>query len=382
MRFGAIAFTACTLLSSMTASAQPIKPETIKDDPIGWTRVYNFPAAPKPVVVDHRTYSIAQLSIANQIANWIQASFTPTGALGDAIRSVSEKLSPYNQYTASLPQSYGAYAKLYTDLKHDAAKKIVPATNSNYVFSVLVNGFTGEVALDLSSPERIYFTLPPFDLQGGDAGKALDKAADVSSHPVLGKYPTFFQRNSVNGNRRWVFITRDYKLPYTMVTRGDYITAMDAAVKRRYAEEKKKLDAEHNRKYAEIALQNLERDHAARLVKLQAAREKYKTRVNEPAEISTDQPSSLLNYEDLFEGTGNAGFKLQVYTIDPAVAERAKSAEPQWILVGWTARNGVDPVLEHLQKAVTTRFNFEYLHNYFFAPEKVKGQAYSPLPGK
>ena len=235
------------------------------------------------------------------------------------------------------------------------------------------------MALDLSSPERIYFTLPPFELQAGEAGKVLEKAADVSSHPVLGKYPTFFQRNSVNGNRRWVFITRDYKLPYTRVTRGEYITAMDGAVMRRYAEEKKKLDGDANRKYAEIAMKNLERDHAVRLAKLQAAKEKYKGRVNEPAEISTEQPSSLLNYEDLFEGTGNAGFTLPVYTIDPAVAERAKSAQPEWILVGWTARNGRDPILEHLQEAVTTRFNFEYLHNYFFAPEKVKGQAYSPL---
>ena len=378
MRIRAIAFVACMVLSTMTSSAQSIRPETIKDEPIGWMRVYNFGPPTKPVVVDHRTYSIAQLSIANQIANWLQASFTPTGVLGDAIRSISERLSPYNQYTASLPQSYGAYAKLYTDLKYDAAKKMVPATNGNYVFSVLANGFTGEVALDLSSPERIYFTLPPFDLQGGEAGKALEKQADVSSHPVLGKYPTFFQRNSVNGNRRWIFITRDYKLPYTKVTRGEYITAMDAAVKRRYAEEKKKLDAEHNRKYAEVALANLERDHAARLVKLQAAREKYKARLTEPAQISTESPSSLLNDEDLFDGTGNSGFSLQVYTIDPAVTERAKTGQPEWILVGWTARNGVDPVLDHLHEAVTKRFNFEYLHDYFFAPEKVKGQPYTP----
>jgi len=379
MRFGAIAFAACTMLSTM-ASAQSVRPETIKDDAIGWMRVYNFPAAPKPVVVDHRTYSIAQLSIANQIANWLQASFMPTGALGDAVRSVSEKLSPYNQYTASLPQSYGAYAKLYTDLKYDAARKIVPATNSNVVFSILANGFVGEVALDLSSAERIYFTLPPFALQGGEAGKVLEKTADVSAHPVLGKYPRFFQRNSVNGNRQWVFLTRDYRLPYTTVTRGEYIMAMQAAVMRRYAEEKKKLDGDANRKYAEIAIKNLERDHAARLAMLKTATEKYKGRVNEPAEISTDQPSSLLNYADVFEGTGNSGYSLPVYTIDPAVAERAKSEQPLWILVGWTARDGRDPVLDHLQEAVTTRFNFEYLHNYFFAPEKVKGQAYSPLP--
>ena len=380
MRFGAVIFSACVLLTT-TSSAQSIKPEEIKNEAIGWMKVYNFPAAPKPVVVDHRTYSVGQLSIANQMANWLQATYAPTGGLGDAIRFISERLSPYNQYTASLPQSYGAYAKIYTDLKYDAAKKIVPASNSNVTWSIGANVFVGETALDLSTAEHHYFTMPPFTLQHPSGGD-LEKLSDVSAHAVLGKYPSWYQRNSVNGNRRFVFITRDYRLPYTRLTRGEYLDVMHAAVTRRYAEEKKKLDAEHNRKYAEIALKNLEVEHARRLVVLQTNREKYKARLNEPAEIYTDQPSSLLNQPDVFDGTGGSKNRLPVYTIDPAVTERAKSDQPQWIVVSWTAADGRDPVLAHLQEAVMTRFDFQYLHDYFFAPEKVKGQAYSPLPKK
>jgi len=381
MRLFAASIGICVLAATTISPAQSIRPETIKDDAIGWMRVYNFPAAPKPIVVDHRTYSVGQLSIANQLANWIQATFTPTGGLGDAIRFASEKLSPYNQYTASLPQSYGAYAKIYTDLKYDAAKKIVPASNGNVTWSIGANVFVGETALDLSTSERAYFTMPPFSLQAyGPEALALEKFGDVSGHPVLGKYPTWFQRNSVTGNRRFVIMTRDYKLPYTRVTRGEYLAVMESAVMRRYDETTKKLQADHNKKYAEIALKNLDGDHAKRLAVLQANREKYKSRLNEPAEISTMSPSSLLNYPDVFEGTGNSNVRLPVYTIDPAATERAKSDQPQWIVVSWTAADGRDPVLTHLQRAVTTRFDFEYLHNYFFAPEKVKGRAYAPLP--
>ena len=380
MRFGAF-ISICVLAATSISPAQSIRPETIKDAPIGWMRVYNFPAAPKPIVVDHRTYSVGQLSLANQLANWIQATYTPTAGLGDAIRFASEKLSPYNQYTASLPQSYGAYAKIYTDLKYDAARKIVPASNSNVTWSIGANVFVGETALDLSTPERAYFTMPPFELQAyGPEALALEKHADVSAHPVLRKYPTWFQRNSVTGNRRFVIMTRDYKLPYTRVTRGEYLAVMESAVMRRYDDTTKKLQADTNKRYAEIALKNLDGDHAKRLAVLQANREKYKNRLNEPAEISTFAPSSLLNYPDVFEGTGGSNVRLPVYTIDPAATERARSDQPQWLVVSWTAADGRDPVLTHLQQTVTTRFNFEYLHNYFFEPEKVKGQAYAPLP--
>lgn len=378
MRLIAAVLTVGVLALSVILPAQSIRPEAITNDAIGWMRVYNFPAAPKPVVIDHRTYSVGQLSIANQMANWIQATYTPTGALGDAVRFVSERLSPYNQYTASLPQSYGAYAKVYTDLKYDAAKKIVPASNANVTWSIGANVFVGETALDLSTAERHYFTMPPFTLQHPSGGD-LEKRSNVSAHAVLGKYPSWYQRNSVNGNRRFVFITRDFKLPYTRLTRGEYLDVMHAAVTRRYAEEKKKLDAEHNRKYAEIALKNLEAEHARRLVVLQTNREKYNARLTEPAEIYTDQPSSLLNHPDVFEGNGGSHNRLPVYTIDPALTERAKTDQPQWIVVSWTAADGRDPVLAHLQQTVLTRFNFEYLRDYFFAPERVKGQAYAPL---
>ena len=138
---------------------------------------------------------------------------------------------------------------------------------------------------------------------------------------------------------------------------------MEAAVLRRYAEEKKKLDGDANRKYAAIALKNLEADHARRLSVLQENRDTYKARLNEPAEISTFAPSSLLNEQDIFEGTGNSALKLPVYTIDSAITERAKTDQPQWIVVSWTAADGRDEVLTHLQQSLLMRFDLEYLRN-------------------
>ena len=62
-------------------------------------------------------------------------------------------MSPYNQDTRSLPPTYGAYAKIYTDLKPGAGGKIVPATDGHYLWSIRVNAVYGEPA-DSSSARR------------------------------------------------------------------------------------------------------------------------------------------------------------------------------------------------------------------------------------
>ena len=155
------------------------------------------------MTVDHRVYSTAQLSVANNFANWIQQSYVPVGGLGDVIRFVSAKLTAGNQDTKSLPQSYGANAKIYTDLKYGAAGKVEPATNGHILWSVSANDVYGEPAIVLSTPEQYYFTLPTFAEQGTNYGDELEKAVDLSTHPVLGRFPAYFYRNSVTGNQKY-----------------------------------------------------------------------------------------------------------------------------------------------------------------------------------
>ena len=74
--------------------------------------------------MDHRVYSPAQLSIAQLFANWMQASYLPTGALGDVIQIRNRKLSPYNQSTAALPRATGHSPSSTSQLKYGVNKKI------------------------------------------------------------------------------------------------------------------------------------------------------------------------------------------------------------------------------------------------------------------
>src|SRR5450759_5008840 len=176
-------------LSGTAPSAQEIPRQSLEDKVLGWIKIYDYKGATQPLKVDQRVYSPAQLSIARLFANWMQASYLPTGALGDVILIRNKMSGRFIQNAAALPQSYGAWAKLYFELKYDANKKLTPWTNSHYDWTIEANGFYGTPAEALSTPEHFYFTLPTFAQTMADHGPGaaeLQNAADASRHPVLG----------------------------------------------------------------------------------------------------------------------------------------------------------------------------------------------------
>ena len=86
----------------------------------------------------------------------------------------------------------------------------------------------------------------------------------------------------------------------------------------------------------------------------------------------------LENYPDVFEGNGDPTLRLPVYTVDPRLVELSKTDAPQWILISWTAILN-DPVSLGLHEAILNNLNVQYIYDYFFDPDKVKGQPYKPL---
>jgi hypothetical protein len=364
---------------AIPALAQVIPPASIADKEMGWMKVHAFKGTSEPAKVDHRVYSPAQRTIAMELANWMQASYSPIGGLGDVGIGYNERLSPYNQNTAAAPHAYGAIGRIYTELKYGANKKLERYTNSHVSWNVIVNGLFGERAMNLSTPERYYFTIPTFEQQGFD--DELEKAVDLSGHPFLGQFPAWFQRNSVNGNRKYVLLAKDRRLPFTKLTRGEYLDALGAAITRHYELEKKRISEAEQGNPERIArwIKPVEEVTAKRREALEANRAKYKGRLQEAAEISSTQPDIMLeNTPDAFVGNGGSSMRLPVYTVHAAMLERCKSDVPQWIVVSWTAQLN-DPVSKHLHDAVLNQFNIEYIYNRFFDPEKVKGQPYTPL---
>lgn len=59
----------------------------MKGKEMGWLKVYDFKGASETLKVDTRVYSPAQRTIAADQANWMQASYSPIGGLGDVVRT-------------------------------------------------------------------------------------------------------------------------------------------------------------------------------------------------------------------------------------------------------------------------------------------------------
>ena len=366
-------------LSGAAQSRQRIPASELEDQVLGWMKVYDYKGATTPITLDHRVYSPAQLSNAQLFANWMQASYLPKGALGDVFQIRNAKLSPYNQNTAAHPNSYGALVKLYMQLMYGVSKKIEPLTSDSLNWGMEANGFYGDSVDVISTPQRTYFTLPSFEQQG--YGTELDKAADVSRHPVLKQFPTRFLRDSRTGNKRVVVLSKDHRDPFVAVTKGEYLQALEAAVVKKYADETQKIarDNKGNQKSIDYFMGYLNTNHAKRLAVLKSNKDKYGARLQEPAAIWTEQPGVLLeNYPDVFEGNGGTPTRLPVYTFDPRVLELCKSDAPQWIVIYWTAHLN-DPISKSLHEAMLNNFNFQYIYDYFFDADKVKGQPYKPL---
>ncbi|HZM12952.1 MAG TPA: hypothetical protein VFB86_02125, partial [Bacteroidales bacterium] len=318
---GIIVLIAC--VTSM--NAQPIPRQSIEDSIIGWMKVYKYKGIKEPMQVDGKLYSAAQLSICDTLANWIQASYLPKGGLGDVKKSVSEKLGLYNQHTAAKPQSYGAYAKTYIELKYNSSHKMEPLTNSHVTWSIFANDVPGDWPVrDICTPTQYYFTIPTAETEIDD--EKTKKLLDMTGEANIKPYNSFWVSNMGYGRgRENVLLSKDNKSPFIALTKGEYLQAWETAIPLYYEAEKKKIIEAEQGDQQRIAVSVKQLDEKIERIRggLKDNREKYRNRLDEPALISP-QPSvsDLANGRDLFS-SGYLGDpestigRIPVYKIDP-----------------------------------------------------------------
>jgi hypothetical protein len=367
--------------------AQPIHPQLIEDSVLGWMKVYHFKGSKEGKKVDHRNYSAAQLSICDSFANWMQASYMPKGGWGDVVRKVSDKMGLYNQHTAGKPQSYGASAKTYNQLKYNASRKVELYTSDHIWWEISANAVPGWAIPQISINGRYYFTLPTALTEITD--EEIKKRLDLTKNKNIEDYISLWQKNEGYGSgRQNVLLCKDNRSPFIKITRGEYFRRLEAAIPFFYQDQKKKIfEAEQGvEKRVATAMKSLDERIERFKTGLKLNLEKYKDRLQELAMVSTPQPN-LNNLEfgrDIFTNqyltdpeTNNS--KYAIYTIDSAMAADCKKDKPQWILVVWEYYSGASALEKQQHDAIVNNFNFEYVYNFFFAPDKVKGQPYKPL---
>jgi hypothetical protein len=365
--------------------------EAYKDELIGWKVVYHFHGPRKPQQVDDKAYSPQQMSYMDTITNWMQASYTPRGTLGDIKRRALYKVGIYDTYNRSLPHSYGAEAYSYIFLKKMDGKWVNETTHS-YLWRIMANEVPEYHIGLLSTETQYYFTIPGLDSEELKDPKSIQsrdkKLYDLSDHPVIGKYinlmvPSFGQPL----RRNVVILSKDNRFPFVQLSIGEVLRIAEANLTIKLDIEKKVIIEQNQgmQKMADMATANaIQKTEKARAT-ISRLREKYKDSMGKPAYLSSGDLSviDLANGSDPFTGHvvgeyGSVSTTFPVYQVDPELQALCKTDHPQWIYIQWVGGELYDAGFKQMHEAIINNFNFDYAYNFFFAPEKVAGQPYKP----
>jgi len=380
--------TIALLLFFYTAAAQKTDNQIIADSSFGWMKIYNFKGAKAPRQLGDRTFSIAQLSICDSFANWMQASYLPKGTIGDVRKVIMPQIGLYNKHQQFSPQGYGATA--YTWSLEMKSGKPTPIQETEIPWGITANEVPGISMENLCTNGDYYFFMEEINPFDDNVPKEVIDRYNIKTLPQFAGFNTShstasrYDRNA--GFVEAVLLCKDNILPFIPVTVGDLL-----------AKAEKMIAAEHEYKLKDIREKNKDNQKSidyfseyenSNYQKAQATmaqhKEKYKNSLNQSAAIpSKFQYIDFANGYDIFtrakiEERTTAGKTFPVYKFAPGTIEQARQDKPLWIRVTWNWQLS-DERTRHMHESIINNFNFQYLYDFFFNPGKVKGQPYTPL---
>lgn len=340
-------------------TAQPTYEQRIQDTVIGWW-YKSVVGKPKPFQYLGRDFSIKQQELMNTVIEWMKKSYIPVAGIGTFRPMI------YTDTYSHLPHMYGVDFRVWNVglekqwLDEKGFCKPIPEEYTQ--FQVNANAIPGGTPISfVNTPDQYLFAWMTDGYAESEQfyQKRINNNADPKIHPNIYKYLTCIN------NVHTVYLVPGNKLPVTPVSIGEYLNIVDAAIDR----DKNYDQATHNK--IRKAVSDL--------------KEKYKKSLSDPAILGHSQPA-LLDYDgysDPFEFQASTRiFKhyYPVYKITPSVLEKCKSDQPQWMAISFPYEVKEDSnQLYELYRALTENFNYDYAYNYFFDPEKVKGQIYKPI---
>jgi len=379
---------------SITSQAQPVYVdrigfilESIADIDIGWMEIRKHTTLPKGKQLGDRIYSAKQIDNCEKFVEWMQQSYLPRGCLGNAtyyqnyipkFNGNNSRLgNAINMNAQALPLMYGAQTKIHMFLKKDEKEKFVPQTGHGEFWYIEANQLQhiSKPVWFISSAEEYYFVLPDFtsNPKGYDADdKAESNLLGFANHKNIEGYKHFYIPPKTIGDEQGyvVIMTKDNnELPFEKITIGEFFTQAEKQLP-----VWQKVDPTSPENFAR-AQKNL-----ARL------KEKYKNKWNDIAELQLSAEISFFTfvnategYDDMFDNKQGAHTTFPILKIKKATLELCKKDQPQWLVIRWTVGMPNQAFNLHLHESVMNNFNFKYAYDYFFDPEKVKGQPYKPL---
>ena len=355
--------------------AQPDREQRIQDSIIGWWKKSIIPQ-PKPPSKS-QPLTIKQQEILVNFVKWMQQSYTPVAGLG------TYRLKWYRTGEPSFaPYAYGVDFRVwdvsFTPPYLDATGDFKPIDEQYTRYDINVNVIPGSYAIPfINTANQYLFTWPPngYNIKNNPA-----QETSLSNNSNTGKFVT--RVNEMNT----VFLAPGNKLPFVPVSKVELLQLAEDAVGRQLQAEKEDVENKWpgNIKAQQEAFEYRKIKIEKYRVNIKQLREKHKNTLNEPAVLSTMQPA-IYSFEinpDPFVISRNEETSKQyfpVYKIEPVVLEKCKTDQPQWIAVSFPYTTKEDGNQEYeMYRSLTEHFNYQYVQDYFFNPEKVKAVVYKP----
>lgn len=377
----------CTILMlSIIATAalcQPTVQQRFEDSVIGWKQIYSFKGMQyKPLTVEGQSFSPYQLSLRDSFITWMQRTYQPIGGWGD----INQKDFTTRQNKGPVPQGIGMYALIYTLFKSDRTGKYDLVPNEAHLdIGIFTNTLFGTNPIYLfNSPDGHFFTMPKNNYESTFSNPDIIKAAkDYGLHndSRFSKYMVYFDGLNVN-----VVLTPGNRLPIVQLTKGEVLEQCEKGIAREVEERKKKARRMSSNKpsyYAGVIKDLDEKLYPQCIKNLNILKEKYKDKLNEPAVLYGRQGPSFADFansnttlfvEDWYQKLD--GFPVYQYTKE--AIEQSKKDKPLWITVSWKPQKPNSQAKAYeIHRAMLRYFNYDYVYNYFFSPEKIKTQAYT-----
>ncbi|OIN57876.1 hypothetical protein [Arsenicibacter rosenii] len=360
-----LVFLATAFLLPVLTRAQLTREQRLETTVIGWdpANYYDRNYKPKTSPVDKQREGYV-----NKFAEWVKKSYTPVAGLGEYQRYVRE----YNYHVL-----FSVWDVDYNYL--NAQKNFKPIGETGFPrFNVGANLLAGtsDIAF-MSSPEAWYFTMEskgfaPFGRQ--DAMK--DRNPDID--PNVSRYLTWYNENTCA-----VYLTPGNKLPLIPVTKGEFLdralASMDGVLEKIRKDETERWRDRPENVPSVMKLKTEEVDKIR--ANIRSLQDKYRSRLNEPARVTNaqfDWRQITTGSWDVFTNAPNSSY-YPVYKIGAETITKMRGAEPVWIaaIFPYHTKNDGNKNYE-MYAAMTRNINYEYIYNYFFAPDQVKGKSYSP----
>jgi hypothetical protein len=307
----------------------------------------------KPVTVNGFTYSVWQQQITDSLQKWVQQSYLPRAA---AFRIEKEAGTYYHSIAPF--QTYGVTYMLYPVSYSGITKKLDVGGEASDALALIVNEPIGQYIKEFN-PGGMYFFYdnPEYESETDKQGKIVNKT-DIGINPNVSGYISHRAYDNDFWYEQIIVLAKDNKLPFNPVTVGEFLGYVDQF-----------LMGNSTYNTSELKQEIIE------------AKNKLADYYNEPVRFGDNsvQDAIIIKPELIINGRErnlNKGYRL--LSVNQSVVNLTKKDKPQWLYVR-IRRTRDDIARMYMAESILNNFNFDYVYNYFFYPEKVKGKFYKPV---